>query len=261
MPNEGVQNLLKFVQPLNTSDKGSHDMSISINQFYFIIVEPQTPGNIGSICRACTNMGIKNVVLVNPVDYLVDDTFRFGWGSEELIRNLRVVNTLEEIVSEMDVTVATTQRRRENQCPLYSPKELYSELDALPSSAKIGILFGRENNGLSNEEALACNYQSTIPSAVSYPALNLSQAVMVYGYELFQVAHDSPTPYQWTLASKGDQERLYSIIGEAVDTLPFKTRNGTAAFINLFRRVLGRTRLETRDVRVLYKLFGLIKKK
>lgn len=236
-------------------------MAISLNDIYFIIVEPQTPGNIGSICRACTNMGIRNVVLVNPVDYLVDDTFRLGWGSEALIRSLRVVNTVDEITSEMAITAGTTQRKRENQCPLFSPRELISELNHLPTGTKIGILFGRENNGLSNEELLACNYQTTIPSAVSYPAMNLSQAVMVYGYELFQAANDTPSPYSWGLATKTDQERLYSLIGDSVETLPFKTRNGTAAFVNLFRRVLGRTRLEARDVRVLYKLFGLIKRK
>lgn len=236
-------------------------MAISLNDIYFIIVEPQTPGNIGSICRACTNMGIRNVVLVNPVDYLVDDTFRLGWGSESLIRSLRVVNTVDEITSEMAITAGTTQRKRENQCPLFSPRELISELNHLPTGTKIGILFGRENNGLSNEELLACNYQTTIPSAVSYPAMNLSQAVMVYGYELFQAANDTPSPYSWGLATKTDQERLYSLIGDSVETLPFKTRNGTAAFVNLFRRVLGRTRLEARDVRVLYKLFGLIKRK
>jgi len=236
-------------------------VSITLDDIYFIIVEPQTPGNIGSICRACTNMGIKNVILVNPVDYLVDDTFRFGWGSETLIRNIRVVQTVSEITDEMNVTAGTTQRKRENQWPLFSPKELIEEFKGLPNGTKIGILFGRENNGLSNEELLACNYQTTIPSAVNYPALNLSQAVMVYGYELFQASTNDPSPYQWELAAKADQERLYTIIGEAVETLPFKTRNGTTAFVNLFRRVLGRTRLEARDVRVLYKLFGLIKKK
>lgn len=206
-------------------------------------------------------MGIRNVILVNPVDYLVDDTFRLGWGSEALIRSLRVVQTVDEITNEMDITAGTTQRKRENQCPLFSPKELISELNHLPQGTKIGILFGRENNGLSNEELLACNYQTTIPSAVSYPAMNLSQAVMVYGYEFFQSANNHQSPYHWTLATKPDQERLYTLIGESVETLPFKTRNGTAAFINLFRRVLGRTRLEARDVRVLYKLFGLIKRK
>ncbi len=30
-------------------------------------------------------MSIENVILVNPVEYLVDETFKFGWGSEDLI--------------------------------------------------------------------------------------------------------------------------------------------------------------------------------
>jgi len=232
-----------------------------LDQIHFIIVEPQTPGNIGSICRACTNMGVKNLILVNPVEYLVDDTFRFGWGSEELIRRIRVVQHLSEIAGEMNILIGTTNRKRENQWPIYSPKDIAVELNCyLTPSTKIGILFGRENNGLTNEELALCNYHSTIPSATEYPAVNLSQAVMVYAYELFQTLHSTPQ-YHWNLATKLEQERLFELIGESVETLPFKTRNGTTAFVNLFRRVLGRTKLESRDVRVLYKLFGLIKKK
>jgi TrmH family RNA methyltransferase len=205
-------------------------------------------------------MGIRNVVLVNPVEYLVDDTFRLGCGAKELIHTLRVVQTLPEITDEIDITIGTTNRIRENQAPLYSPREVIHELSTTAAStAKIGILFGRETNGLTNDELTRCNYQSTIPSAVVYPAMNLSQAVMVYAYELFQASQSAQSGhYQWKLATKADQERLYTTIGTAVDTLPFKTRNGTQAFVRLFRRVLGRTQLETRDVRVLYKLFDLI---
>ncbi len=207
-------------------------------------------------------MGITDVVLVNPVDYLVDETFRLGWGSELLIRSLKVTNTLEEALEGCEIIVGTTHRRRENQVPLFSPKELMTEL-APKRTSKIAIVFGRESNGLSNSELSLCNYHSTIPSAVEYPAMNLSQAVMVYAYELFQ-SQNQAVPnfhYTWDLATHSDQERLYSLIRESVETLPFKTRRGSDAFVRLFRRVLGRTQLERRDVRVLYKLFGLIIKK
>ncbi|NBV42997.1 hypothetical protein EBR96_09565, partial [bacterium] len=143
---------------------------------------------------------------------------------------------------------------------LYTPREIVDEISPY-ETAKIGFVFGRENNGLSNDELSSCNYQSTIPSAVSYPALNLSQAVMVYAHELYLASTRITPVYDWTLASKSDQERLYTMIHDAVETLPFKTRNGTAAFVNLFRRVLGRTKIEARDIRVLYKLFDLIKRK
>jgi tRNA C32,U32 (ribose-2'-O)-methylase TrmJ len=45
-----------------------------------------------------------------------------------------------------------------------------------------------------------------------------------------------------------------------VPLLPFKARNGAQDFADLFRRVFGRTQLESRDINLFLKLFELIQK-
>ena len=83
---------------------------------------------------------------------------------------------------------------------------------------RIAIVFGCEESGLSNEQLEACDLLTGIPLAVSYPSLNLSQAVMLYAYELGQLhlavtngEHTGAIPVsqsaQW-LALKGKLESL-----------------------------------------------------
>jgi len=229
-----------------------------MSELVIILVSPQHPGNIGSIARAMTNMGLTQLVAVSPCEYRVDEAYRLGWGARELIDQMVVCDTLEDALGMVDVAVATTNRRRENQAPLWTPRELVPHVQSL-GALRVGVVFGSETNGLSNEALLKCHFQSHIPSAVSYPALNLSQAVMIYAYEWYVAQRVAPV-YDLTPAPHADVERLYGTMGRAIETLPFKTRNGTRAFVNLFRRLLGRTVLEARDVRLLMKLFGLIEK-
>ena len=235
--------------------------SLNLSNIDIIAIEPQHPGNIGSICRACKNMGIAQVVLVNPGPYDVEETYKLGWGSEDMIRNIIVLPNFEALFERYHILIGTTNRKKENQVPLYTPDELIPIITPASMAHKIGIVLGRENNGLSLEELAACHYQSTIPSAVPYPALNLSQAALIYAQTCFKAATTDSAPiYNWDLANKQEEEHLYAQISEAVTLLPFKTRKGTTAFVRLFRRVLGRTQLEKRDVRVLFKLFDLVKR-
>ena len=61
---------------------------MNLENITLIIVEPKKPGNIGSICRACKNMNITNIVLVNPCDYNVEEVYKLGWASEDIIKNI-----------------------------------------------------------------------------------------------------------------------------------------------------------------------------
>jgi tRNA C32,U32 (ribose-2'-O)-methylase TrmJ len=51
---------------------------------------------------------------------------------------------------------------------------------------KTGIVFGREKNGLSNEELSLCDGTIFIPTVEHYPVLNLAQSVNVIGYEMYK---------------------------------------------------------------------------
>lgn len=203
-------------------------------------------------------MGISNIVLINPCPFLVEETFKMGWGAEDVIRSLKVHPSLPEFLKDFHVVIGTTQRKRSYQVPLYSPRTLYKQLLPKLDNHRVAILFGREDNGLTHEELRLCHIHSSVAKKVRYPSLNLSQAVMIYGYEYFQAANRHAEPYHWKLATKSEEELMYQKLEELIPSLPFKARGSNQQFADLFRRVLGRTQLESRDVRLFLKLWGLL---
>lgn len=235
-------------------------MKFNQNNLVIILVEPQSPGNIGAIARLSKNMGISDVRLVLPSNYLTDEGYRLAHGAKDALENFKQFESLEMAISDINIVIGTTNRHRDKQWPLFEPKPLAEHLIPHSQSHKIGIVFGRETHGLSNEELHLCHLTSTIPTANPYPAINLAQSVMIYAYEFFQSSTSKPEVYKWHPAQKGEEEPLYKKMEEVLPLLPIHPKKGPSEFISLFRRVLGRTQLESRDIRIFHKLFDLIRR-
>src|SRR5690606_18674420 len=60
--------------------------------------------------------------------------------------------------------------------------------DKLRQGAAIALAFGREDYGLHGHEIALCDLLTAVPMAVRYPSLDLSQAVMLYAYDLSGLA-------------------------------------------------------------------------
>ena len=96
------------------------------------------------------------------------------------------ISTLEEVIPEAmkdsDILIATTVRKRDFHIPSIKLQDI-SKLN--PN--KISILFGQENNGLTNKEISHANYILSIPTK-SNSSLNLSHTVALIAYELSQMS-------------------------------------------------------------------------
>ena len=75
--------------------------------FYIIFVEPETPGNIGSVARVMKNFGFYNLILVNPVE-ITDEAYKLAVHAEEIIESAVIVGSLEEALTYVDMSVATS---------------------------------------------------------------------------------------------------------------------------------------------------------
>jgi tRNA/rRNA methyltransferase len=150
---------------------------------YFILVEPQTPENVGSSARAMKTMGFSQMRLVNPCNHLDANAKKLAYGSEDILKKAVVFPSLSEAISDLDLVIATTVKRRTVKFDFYKSDELLNIIERKGKSiSSIGIVFGREDHGLGNEEISLCHLVSYIPLQQQYPSLNLSQAVMLYAY-------------------------------------------------------------------------------
>ena len=150
---------------------------------YFILVKPAVPGNVGAAARAINTMGYTRLRLVAPCDYLGSEARMMAHGSEEILEDAEVFTELNQAIADLDLTVATTAGQREARVEYQKASEIPVMIRNKGAAVKTaGLVFGREESGLTNDEIRMCDLVSSIPMGRSYPSLNLGQAVMVYAY-------------------------------------------------------------------------------
>jgi TrmH family RNA methyltransferase len=230
-------------------------MKIKRENINFILVEPQHPGNIGASARALKTMGFRNFILVNPVEFNVPETKFMAHASGNILKKIQVKKNLKVALKEMNFVIATTQRNRGYHLPYYTPKELSQKIIPISQNNKIAIVFGREDSGLTNEELRACHVTSTIPASVKHPALNLSQSVMIYCYELFNNSFEVEKKYYWKHASYQDIEGVFTHLHNSLKNIGFIPKDNWENFIMRFKRLFVRATPEGRDVKLMHKIF------
>ena len=130
-----------------------------------IIVEPKNPGNLGAIARLMKNFGLKDLTVVNINRIPSEDLFRSMKGSE-ILSKCRMVSSLQDAIKGLDYVAGTSGVKSD------SPKEVLrnylepKEFVRLTSEikGKIGIVLGREDIGLVNEELGMCDFFVHIPA-------------------------------------------------------------------------------------------------
>ena len=165
-----------------------------------ILVRPQLAVNIGMCARAMANFGLEDLRLVNPrqgwprTDEYREVAYAAAAGATHLLDSARVFASVEEAIGDLHAVYAATARERGQMKAVLSPSVAMGATAAAVGE-KRGILFGPERTGLDNDEVAIANSIVTFPSSPTYASLNLSQAVLICGYEWFKAAHgDAPPP-------------------------------------------------------------------
>ncbi|CAH0991990.1 23S rRNA (guanosine-2'-O-)-methyltransferase RlmB [Sinobacterium norvegicum] len=152
-------------------------------EIVFILSQPAVPENIGASARALKTMGFSQLRLINTTAHTDKQARILAHGSTELLRNALLFDDLGSATADCDLVIGTSAKPRHHRETLYPPTQL-KELIQSQQLQRVAIVFGSEKHGLSNSELECCDILTSIPLATSYPSLNLSQAVMLYAYEL-----------------------------------------------------------------------------
>lgn len=145
-------------------------------QVRVVLVRPVQPGNVGAAARAMANMGLRQLVLVDPPAFDLERARWMAAGGAELLDQARFVGTVAEAVAGCALAVGTTARLRRWGWPTTDHHALARQV--LDAGVPTAVLFGPEPSGLDNEALAACQRLVRIPTA-GEPSLNLSQAVLL----------------------------------------------------------------------------------
>lgn len=175
-----------------------------LSQLRIVLVEPAGALNLGSIARVMKNMGLHQIVLVNPHCHPGDDEARLmAVHAADVLESAHQVTTLPEALAGCHRAVATTARERDiPDDPLKHPRVVLPWLlglnsegtSVLEAGIESALIFGPEDRGLSNTELSYAQRCLRIPSSPIYPSLNLAQAVAICCYEIYQLALRSQHP-------------------------------------------------------------------
>lgn len=219
-----------------------------------VLVEPQGPRNIGSVCRAMLNFGLVDLRLVNPqADHLLHEARQMAVKATSVLEAARIYPNLADALSDCALSFGTTRRFGRYREDLLHPDEAARQLLPLTGTARVAMVFGREDKGLHTAELDLCQRFITIPTSAALPSMNLAQAVALCLYEINKTRGelDGNQHGRKQLAANKSLERMYQHLQDSLTRVGFLNPQNPDHIMRAFRRILGRSGLNEREVRIL----------
>lgn len=225
-----------------------------------VLMEPQTPGNIGAIARLMGNFSIENLYLVDPVQ-IDDEAEKRAMHAKDVLENAEIVDDYEGLVSRFDLVIGTSGINTEKRKKFLRKAETAEDLAESLSDyeGEVALVFGREDKGLNNEELKKCDRLVRIPASEDYPILNLSHAVGIVLYEIFKEKGDEIVKHEEFSSEKSERERLHRSFSDILDEIRYPEHKHDRTEI-MFRRILGRASLTKWEYHRLMGVFSQISK-
>jgi tRNA/rRNA methyltransferase len=214
-----------------------------------ILVAPQMGENIGAAARAMKNFDFTDLRIISPRD---------GWpnikaenmavGAIDIIQNAKIFNDLDDAIQDLEYLYATSAVRRDMNKEHILSKDLNSDY---PLESKVGIMFGRENCGLTNQEISRANKIITIDTG-NFSSLNIAQSIVIICYELFNKIDRTDLTKSQKLATKIEVNHFFEHLLRELDKRNFfKIPEKRMQMIQNIKNIFTRNKLSSSEVQTL----------
>jgi tRNA/rRNA methyltransferase len=162
-----------------------------------VLVEPQLGENIGAAARAMANFGLSRLRLVAPRQDWPNAKARImAAGADRILDGAELYDGLEAAIADCTFVVAATARAHDQAKPVVGAVEAAALLAPRVAAGEVAALvFGRERNGLENDEVALADCILTLPVNPAFASLNLAQAVAIVAYEWFKLESGAKLPF------------------------------------------------------------------
>lgn len=229
-----------------------------------ILVEPQGALNIGSVCRTMQNFGCTDLRLVNPrTNHLGEAAQLMAVKAGHILEEAKVFPDLDAAIADINLLFGTTRRFGKRYRETFmTPDQAAVRINGSNPASRCGVIFGREDKGLTNEELGRCHHFITIPTDGELASLNLAQAVNICLYEIYRHSLAEPNlPTSDCLPAPAKElEGMLQHMRSSLFNLGFFKDNNPDHILHTFRRIFGRTELNSREVSILRGLWHCLDK-
>lgn len=227
----------------------------TLKRIQIVLVQPQEAANIGSVCRAMKTMGIDRLAIVSDTEYDIDRIKTLSLHAYDVYEAHRRFQTLEQALSDSVFSAGATRRRGKfRKYSSFLPEQL-AEKFSLIEEGIVSIVFGRESDGLTDQELRCCDAATHIPTSEAFPSLNLAQAVQIYTYACRTLL--SPVKGHVPV-DRNRLEGLTETIAGSLEKIHFYKQNEREEVRLFFRDILGRASVTETESKRLEKMFRKI---
>src|SRR5271170_7503176 len=162
-----------------------------------VLVEPQLPENIGAAARAMANFGLARLRLVRPKQAWPNERARvMAAGADRILDGAELYDSLEAAIADCTFVFAATARAHDQaKLVVGAPEAAALMAPRIAAGEAVAVAFGRERNGLENDEVALADRILTLPVNPAFASLNLAQAVVIVAYEWFKLASGGKLPF------------------------------------------------------------------
>lgn len=233
-----------------------------------ILVSPQLSENIGMTARAMKNCGLTELRLVNPREnHLSDKAISASSNSENILRNAKVYSSTQDAIADLQFVLATTARHRDQTKMVYNADVGGLEIvKKLNNGIKCGFMFGPERTGLCNEDICFADAIISIPLNPEHCSLNLSQAVLLVGYEFYKAYNNNfSSKFEINHTTIADKEKVLlfcsHIENKLKDFANYKDEYKKDKLLINLRNIFTRSQMTEQELNTLYGIINYLSKK
>jgi len=229
----------------------NNPMRVNLENIAIVLNEPHYPENIGAAARSAKNMGIRRLLVVNPLDFDLDRVLKMAThAARDVVEAMEIYDDLRNALAPFRHVVGTTARLGSRRQRVRNPRQMADELVSISRENEAAILFGTESSGLTNEQLRFCDFLVTIPTA-DFASINLAQAVMIVAYELYTANREEPQRFVPRLAARRELEGMYDQLRDTLARINFINQDNPDYWMLSVRRFFSRIGLRAGEVKIV----------
>jgi len=187
------------------------------------------------------NFDVKQLLLVNPCP-IDDEAYIRSVHATSILDNALIVHTFKEAINHVDLVIGTSaiytdSEKKHVRIPI-TLEEFIEKIHLIKGT--VGLVFGREDYGLYNDELGLCDMLVTIPTSEKYPSLNLSHSVSLMLYRLYCIRkNEDDLPHTPQRIDGNEKRLLLDSFARLLDVIDYPEHKKDKTNI-MFTRMMGR---------------------
>ena len=234
------------------------------NKFGFILVKPQLGENIGACARSMKNFGFTKLYIVKPkLSFPNHKAKATSVGAYDIINKAKIFDKVETAINPFDLVISLTSRRRDINKKHISLNEFQNIIKK--KNLNIGLMFGPESSGLSNNDLSFANFIFQIPTSPNFKSLNLSHSLTLICFEIFKSLNKKKIKKKSFDLEISSKSKISSIVTHLINLLEkkdfFVPEEKKHSMLLNIKNLIYRLEPNDKELRILASIISTLSKK